>query len=184
MYGQDCVCGQMNDCRRVSTAFALLKDPRRGYLRLPPYAAKPSNTKEHEMNEWRDACLWHLECSSTKQHDACFVALHHFHPAVVFKHLKEASPVPRTTTIADLKRLGIQDDCVRDYVNGQKEGTLYFVPTYRLQHAKDDLKNLIVGRETMSAGDTTTSFSEGSRFMAMEHQVHSGIVARGCTNLA
>lgn len=178
LYGQDCICGQKNDCRRVSTAFALLKDPRRGYLRLPPYAAKPSNTKEHEMNEWRDACLWHLECSSTRQqHDACFVALHHFHPAVVFKHLKEGSPVPRTTSIADLKRLGIQGDCVRDYVNGQKEGTtLYFVPTYRLQHAKDDLKKLIV--ET-SAGDTTTS--EGSRFMVMQHH-STGIVVRGCTS--
>lgn len=172
MYGQNCICGQPNDCRRVSTAFALLQDPRRGYVLLPSYTAIPSNDEERDTNDQRAA---YLRCFADnnkttdywkKRH---FVALHHFHPTVVLKHLqtkkKNASPIPRIVSTVDLKRHGIhweqEDRVVCDSSNGgrRKGDMVYFTPTYRLAQAKDDLKKLILMSREEKA--TTTSFSTG-----------------------
>jgi len=150
-YGKECVCGRGEECKGISAAFALLKDPRRGYVALPPFSANPVEYTDSDMNDMRAAYLRHLNVSEESLGDSMkrrYVALHHFHPTVVQKHsqMKNAvSPIPKTLKKVDLRFLKMKlgdDDRVRDE-NGKKRKSYYFVPTYPIRKVKDDLKHMI-----------------------------------------
>jgi hypothetical protein len=182
-YGKECVCGRGGECQGVSAAFALLKDPRRGYVQLPQYHPTPRTYAETDMNAMRAAYLRHLrrtEESLIRQQqqqqagsDASmrwFVALHHFHPTVVQKHSEmpgALSPIPKTLKKVDLKFLGLQnslgdEDRVRDE-EGRKRKMYYFCPNWPMDMAKADLKRMIrVSRLVSEASQPLPSKSNKS----------------------
>jgi hypothetical protein len=145
------VCGRGGECQGISAAFALLKDPRRGYVQLPQYTPEPTCYQERDMNAMRASYLRHLRRTEQSLGDSQtrrFVALHHFHPIVVQKHCEmpnAVSPIPKTLKKVDLKFLKIElgdEDRVRDE-EGRKKKQYYFVPNWPIDLAKDDLKYLI-----------------------------------------
>lgn len=150
-YGKECVCGRGGECQGVSAAFALLKDPRRGYVQLPQYTPNPRSYAEKEMNDMRAAYLRHLRRTEQSLGDSStprFVALHHFHPVVVQKHSEmpgALSPIPKTIKKVDMKYLKMtlgDEDRVRGE-DGRKRKVFYFVPTHRMDQSKEDLKHMI-----------------------------------------
>jgi len=150
-YGKECVCGRGEECKGISAAFALLKDPRRGYVAVPPFSADPVGYADRDMNDMRAAYLRHLNVKEESLGDnkkRRYVALHHFNPTVVQKHsqMKNAvSPIPKTLKKVDLRFLKMKlgdEDRVRDE-NGKKRKSYYFVPTYPTRKVKDDLKHMI-----------------------------------------
>lgn len=150
-YGKECVCGRGAECKGVSAAFSLLKDPRRGYVALPPYTPFPEYYEDHDMNAMRASYLRHLGRSEESLGDSAiprYVALHHFHPIVVQKHSEMAnavSPIPKTVKKVDLRFLKMKigdEDRVRNE-RGHKIKKFYFVPTISLEESKEDLKHII-----------------------------------------
>mmetsp|Transcript_20371 Transcript_20371/g.30882 ORF Transcript_20371/g.30882 Transcript_20371/m.30882 type:complete len:935 (+) Transcript_20371:81-2885(+) len=150
-YGKECVCGRGAECKGVSAAFSLLKDPRRGYVALPPYYPYPECYEDKDMNAMRASYLRHLNRTEASLGDSSiprFVALHHFHPLVVQKHsemVNAVSPIPKTVKKVDLRFLKIKlgdEDRVRNE-RGHKIKKFYFVPTVSLDETKEHLKHII-----------------------------------------
>lgn len=150
-FGKDCVCGRGGECQGISAAFALLKDPRRGYVQLPQFTPEPTCYEEAEMNAMRASYLRHLRRTEQSLGDSeisrC-VALHHFHPTIVLKHSQMAnaiSPIPKTLRKVDVQYLKMElddKDRVRDEM-GRKRKQFYCVPNWPIESAKEDLKVLI-----------------------------------------
>lgn len=160
-FGKECICGRGEECKGVSSAFALLGDARRGYIQLPPLLVNPQTTFEREQCNLRAAYLRHLSKDNAlvdllkNQSDQFdqnmrFVALHHFHPTVVETHSakkKSKSPIPLTLKPVDIDFLHLNveytdADRVRDAF-GNLQDLYYFVPCYPFNKAKSDLKRLI-----------------------------------------
>lgn len=150
-YGRECVCGRGGECQGISAAFALLKDPRRGYVQLPQLTPEPTCYEEIDMNAMRASYLRHLRRTEQSLGDSqsghC-VALHHFHPTIVLKHSQmpdSISPIPKTLRKADVQFLKMKlddSDRVRDET-GRKHKKFYCVPNWTIDMAKEDLKHLI-----------------------------------------
>jgi hypothetical protein len=148
-----CVCGRGGECQGVSAAFALLRDPRRGYVELPPYTSEPRTYLQQDWNAMRAAFLRNLgrteKCLEVFSTDlTLYVALHHFHPTVVKKHSQiedTMSPIPRSLQRVDVKYLKMNltdEDRIRDE-QGRLLKTYYFVPTWPIEKSKEDLKLLV-----------------------------------------
>jgi len=160
-YGKVCICGQSEECKGISSAFALLNDRRRGFVRLPNLVVNPETKSDREQNGLRTAYLRHLTKGSAlidliqdeedeAHSSAHYVALHHFHPTVVEAHAtkkKSNGPVPKTLKPIDLNFLQLngkitEEDRVLDD-NGKIMNSYYFVPCYPLSKAKNDLMRSI-----------------------------------------
>jgi len=111
------MCGRGEECKGISAAFALLNDPRRGYVMVPNMIQNPTTQYMREMNGLREAYLRHLATENAildlckdinvgvtgggaggmdgsgaplDDHMPKFIALHHFHPTVVETHAEKA----------------------------------------------------------------------------------------------
>ncbi|KAG7355639.1 hypothetical protein IV203_000325 [Nitzschia inconspicua] len=160
---RECICGRGVACIGMTQAFRLLGDPRAYYVELPRYRKDPTAYKYVFRNNLRQAYLRHLvrqnpehvrmddftaEKESAKRR---YVALHHFHPAVVRAFYEnpltsaQKHKVPISITEHELEELGMdifQEDQILS-VSGMPTGGYYFVPSYPHERAHDDLKTLI-----------------------------------------
>jgi hypothetical protein len=152
----------------MSTAFAVLKDPRGGFVELP--AAPSGQTFSrfeflYRMKELRHSYLRHLfpeqkpaeagshleyatrTASSGKDEHRLYIALHHFHPRIVRECAKAggAYKVPMTLSEREFKRMGIavtEQDRVTDISSGKPTQEFYVVPNYSLDQVYQDLRRL------------------------------------------
>lgn len=144
-----CLCGHPEECRGLTAAFVLLKDGRKGFVKLPNWKDDPPSQYYVERNQQRESYLRHLlpghpvpEPTPTKN-----IALHHFHPKVTGRFLDQRQKeIPKTITEEEMAHLGLPvDDCDRvidEY--GFPTGECIFVPNYPMQKVKDDLKRMIL----------------------------------------
>lgn len=143
----------------MTQAFRLLGDPRSYYVELPRYRKDTPAYKYVFRNNLRSAYLRHMarENPNLRLDDINdspkrrFVALHHFHPAVVRAFYEnpltsaQKHKVPISITEHELKELDMEvlaEDQILS-VSGMPTGGYYFVPSYPHEGAHDDLKVLI-----------------------------------------
>ena len=155
---RECACGRGLACTGMTQAFRLLGDPRCYYVELPRYRENPPAYKYVFRNNLRSAYLRHLKKSSPTLNTSDFdtpqrryVALHHFHPAVVKAFhdnpltSAQKHKVPISITEHELRNLNMEiseDDRILS-VTGVATGGYYFVPSYPHEKAHQDLKDLI-----------------------------------------
>jgi len=153
---RECACGRGLACTGMTQAFRLLGDPRCHYVELPRYRENPPAYKYVFRNNLRAAYMRHLKKSSptldidefdTQQRR--YVALHHFHPAVV----KAFHANPLTSAQKHKVPISITEHELSLSVTGAATGGYYFVPGYSHSNAHEDLKNLI--RAEREARETT-----------------------------
>lgn len=160
-YIRDCACGRGLACVGMTQAFRLLGDPRCYYVELPRYRKDPPAYKYTFRNNLRAAYLRHLHSLNPHfdlagfEHssDRRYVALHHFHPAVVKAFYEnpltssaaKKHKVPISITEHELQELNmdIQEEDRILSVTGIPTGGYYFCPSYSQDNAHEDLKNLI-----------------------------------------
>jgi hypothetical protein len=160
-YIRDCACARGMACVGMTQAFRLLGDPRCYYVELPRFRKDPPAYKYVFRNNLRAAYLRHL-CSFNPDidlvaleqcHDRRYVALHHFHPAVVrafydnplTSGAARKHKVPISITEHELQELNMdihQEDRILS-VTGVPTGGFYFCPSYAHEKAHEDLKQLI-----------------------------------------
>jgi hypothetical protein len=165
----------------MTQAFRLLGDPRAYYVELPRYRKDPPAYKYVFRNNLRQAYLRHLarqhpenvkpedfasEASSVKRR---YVALHHFHPAVVRAFYEnpltsaQKHKVPISITEHELEELGMDifaEDRILS-ISGMPTGGYYFVPSYPHENAHDDLKTLIQAVRTSRQRNVTAPGTTG-----------------------
>lgn len=153
----------------MTQAFRMLGDPRAYYVELPRYRKDPPGYKYVFRNNLRQAYLRHLvQQNPEKVHMEDFVseqesikrryvALHHFHPAVVRAFYEnpltsaQKHKVPISITEHELEELGMdvfEEDRILS-ISGMPTGGYYFVPSYPHTKAHDDLKTLIQAMRTI-----------------------------------
>ena len=144
----------------MTQAFRLLGDPRCYYVELPRYRKDPPAYKYVFRNQLRAAYLRHLQrlhgatmkdMSEFESPQRQFIALHHFHPAVVRAFYEnpltsaQKHKVPISITEHELAALGMEaeeEDRILS-VTGAPTGGYYFVPGYAQEHTHNDLKELV-----------------------------------------
>jgi hypothetical protein len=157
---RECACGRGLACAGMTQAFRLLGDPRCYYVELPRFREDPPAYKYVFRNNLRAAYVRHLKKSSpafdvnaldSDSQQSRYVALHHFHPAVV----KAFHANPLTSAQRHKVPISITEHELRDLnmdfsdgdrilsVTGAATGGYYFVPSYPHACAHEDLKNLI-----------------------------------------
>lgn len=128
----------------------MYEDARGGHVEVPQ-AAAPDFEFFHRMNELRKAYFQHLNPTNMDAPPTTsteYVALHHFHPRVVRKLADAAGgrllQVPQTFRLEDTQRLGWEPtEADRVYnIQGQRTEDFYFVPSYPIEFAYRDLKQL------------------------------------------
>jgi hypothetical protein len=151
---RECICGRGMQCVGMTQAFRMLGDPRCYYVELPRFRKDPPAYKYKFRNNLRAAYLRHLDLATTMDSSSPirrFVALHHFHPAVVRAFYEnpltsaQKHRVPISITEHELKELHMQicaDDRILS-VTGVPTGGYYFCPAYPSEQAHEDLKILI-----------------------------------------
>lgn len=144
-----CLCANPDECRGLSAAFAILKDGRKGFVKLPNWREEPESQYYVERNLQRECYLRHLlpghpvqEPTPTKN-----IALHHFHPKVTRRFLdKRQKEIPKTITEEEMMHLGIpandRDRVIDEF--GFPTGEFIFVPNYPVPKVKEDLKRMIL----------------------------------------
>jgi hypothetical protein len=130
-----CLCNDPETCSGLSTAFAFLDDPRKGFVRIPSYQ------KRNGPNLTREAYLRYLLPHHPIYEDTPtdYIAAHHFPPAIVLRYEHEQVTVPRTMTREEATELGIElneDNAVFDEESGR---TFIVVPDYPLAKATADV---------------------------------------------
>lgn len=160
-YIRDCACGQGLACVGMTQAFRLLGDPRCYYVELPRFRVDPPAYKYVFRNNLRAAYLRHLHSLNPNldlpalehSQDRRYVALHHFHPAVVkafydnplTSGAARKHKVPISITEHELQELNMdiqQNDRILS-VTGAPTGGYYFCPSYAQERSHEDLKQLI-----------------------------------------
>ena len=137
---KSCICQDPVACKGLTAGFALLEDPRSGFVRLPRYEPNPTSDHYVERNARRAAYLRYLlPCHPVEEDtESKHVAMHHFHPRVVTE-LTPQRRFPKTLTEEDMDKLGMvkQDE--------NKISTVFyiFVPTYPIASAKNDIRRLL-----------------------------------------
>jgi hypothetical protein len=165
---RDCVCGRGVACIGMTQAFRLLGDPRAYYVELPRYRKDPPGYKYVFRNNLRQAYLRHLVrqnpekvkmddfATEKESYKRRYVALHHFHPAVVRAFYEnpltsaQKHKVPISITEHELQELGMdvfEEDQILS-ISGMPTGGYYFVPSYPHENAHQDLKTLIQAMRT------------------------------------
>lgn len=160
-YIRECTCGRGLACIGMTQAFRLLGDPRCYYVELPRYRKDPPAYKYTFRNNLRAAYLRHLKmfnpdldlAALEESTERRYVALHHFHPAVVkafygnplTSGTAQRHKVPISITEHELQELNMKiypEDRILS-VSGFPTGGYYFCPSYPQEQAHEDLKNLI-----------------------------------------
>jgi hypothetical protein len=156
---RECVCGRGIACVGMTQAFRLLGDPRCYYVELPRYRKDPPAYKHVFRNNLREAYLRHIVRQNPSVDVAAieatpkrrYVALHHFHPAVVRAFYEnpltsaQKHKVPISITEHELTQLGMhlyEEDQILS-MSGFPTGGYYFVPNYPHDSSHNDLKTLI-----------------------------------------
>lgn len=144
-----CLCGNpTNQCKGLTAAFAMLRDPRKSFIRIPRYHIKKGS------NEVRQA---YLDCllpdhPIEEETPTKYVAVHHFDPALVLAY-SEYEPsrldgekkrtVPRTITKQEVMELGLNVDCC-DVMLDKELGRLYIAkPNYPRERAMADVLTIL-----------------------------------------
>ena len=145
----------------MTHAFRLLGDPRCYYVELPRFRKDPTAYKYTFRNSLRAAYIRHLQKLNPNMNvtelengnERRYVALHHFHPAVVKAFYEnpltsgaaKKHKVPISITEHELQELNMdiqQEDRILS-VTGVPTGGYYFCPSYPQDKAHEDLKHLI-----------------------------------------
>ena len=169
---RDCACGKGLSCVGMTQAFRLLGDPRCHYVELPRFRKNPPAYKYVFRNNLRTAYVRHLAKDNPKidvkdferNPKRRYVALHHFHPAVVRAFYEnplasaQRHKVPISITEHEANELGVdfdEEDKILS-MTGKPTGGYYFVPSYPQEKAHNDLKQLIQAerklKEKMAGG--------------------------------
>lgn len=131
----------------------MIRDPRRGYVELPPYHPPVSQYYE-QQNRIRNAYLRHLcpyRVDFPDEELPRNIALHHFHPEIVLecaqqRHLSSRkNKVPLTVTREEMERLQLglgEEDRVLD-PDGTPTSSYYFCPNYPMKNVQQDLKECV-----------------------------------------
>lgn len=138
-----CKCRNPVECKGLTAGFAVLDDPRCGFLRIPSH-----DTDDLERNQRRAAYLQSMEFSSQNPK---FLAMHHFSPKVVavvsnFQQGQRQPAFPKTLPKEELQQLGLlnkENSRVVFDQNGKPTDRYIVLPTYSLEQAKQDLKRLL-----------------------------------------
>ncbi len=158
---RECACGRGLACVGMTQAFRLLGDPRCYYVELPRYRKNPPAYKYVFRNNLRRAYIRHLVSQNPSldvealenTQERRYVALHHFHPAVVKAFYEnpltsgtaQKHKVPISITEHELQELDMnihQEDRILS-ISGAPTGGYYFCPGYPQLKAHDDLKVII-----------------------------------------
>lgn len=164
---RECACGKGLACVGMTQAFRLLGDPRCYYVELPRFRENPPAYKYTFRNNLRAAYIRHLQklnpnlnsADLDSTHERRYVALHHFHPAVVKAYYENPltsgaarkHKVPISITEHELQELNmdiLQEDRILS-VTGAPTGGYYFCPSYAQEKAHEDLKLLIKAERAM-----------------------------------
>ncbi|KAL3917473.1 MAG: hypothetical protein SGILL_004698 [Bacillariaceae sp.] len=122
------------------------------------------------------------EASPSSSKKRYYVALHHFHPAVVRAFYEnpltsaQKHKVPISITEHELDELGmdiLQEDQILS-ISGMPTGGYYFVPSYPHEHAHDDLKTLIQAVRTSRQKKQAKGLSSSSGAAAAAAGSRSG----------
>lgn len=141
-----CICRDEVACKGLTSAFSMLEDARGGFVRLPRHVENPSSQYYVERNAQRAAYLKYLlpDHPVEQETHANHVAMHHFHAKIV-ADLTPQRRFPKTLSKEDMDKLGMhkcQEDEVLDE-QGLPTGFYFFVPTYPIAMAKNDVKRLL-----------------------------------------
>lgn len=158
---RECACGRGLACVGMTQAFRLLGDPRCYYVELPRYRKNPPAYKYVFRNNLRASYIRHLKSQNPSLdvealenvQERRYVALHHFHPAVVKAFYENPLTsgaahkhrVPISITEHELQELNLEirhEDRILS-VTGAPTGGYYFCPGYPQEKAHEDLKQLI-----------------------------------------
>jgi hypothetical protein len=192
---RDCVCGRGVACIGMTQAFRLLGDPRAYYVELPRYRKDPPAYKYVFRNNLRQAYLRHMVrqnpekvkmedfASEKESHKRRYVALHHFHPAVVRAFYEnpltsaQKHKVPISITEHELEELGMsifEEDQILS-ASGMPTGGYYFVPNYSHEFAHEDLKTLIQAVRASRHKKSKATFSEESHDGSSRRKEHEEV---------
>jgi hypothetical protein len=172
---KSCICRDPVACKGLTAGFAVLEDPRGGFVRLPRYEPNPTSTYYAERNAQRAAYLRHLLPGHPIAEDteSKHVAMHHFHPKIVTE-LTPRRRFPKTLSEEDMNRLRMikrDEDKVLDE-NGSPTGFYVFVPTYPIASAKNDIKRLLGICKSVNTREK------------MKHSKHVHVFALDLTNVS
>lgn len=149
-----CICENQKDCKDISSAFWILKDPRSGFLELRPSTEGGAIASDSEKFE--DACFRHLRPTNEEQikrqdSSPLYVALHHFPPEIVLLCVEtgERSPpvlsalvslctIPEPTRKDIELNLGEEDRALIE--EAKSVGAYHVFPNYGLDQARSDVK--------------------------------------------
>jgi hypothetical protein len=152
-----CICENQKDCKDISSAFWILKDPRSGFLELRPSLEGEDIASDSEKFE--NACFCHLrptkeEEQVTRQDSSpLYVALHHFSPEIillcaltggerspsVLSTIGTLSTIPESTRKEVEANLSEKDRALME--EGKSVGIYHVFPNYGLNQARSDVKH-------------------------------------------
>jgi hypothetical protein len=134
-----CLCSDSETCSGLTTAFAFLDDPRKGFVRIPSYQ------KRKGPNLTREAYLRYLLPHHPIYEDTPtdYIAAHHFPPAIVLRYEHEQVTVPRTMTREEATELGIELNEVNAVFDGESCRAFIVVPDYPLAKVMADVVSIL-----------------------------------------